>query len=103
MALEEQGELTSAQARTVLKVLVAEGGDPAAIAAGLGFQAMASGALEEAVDEVIAANPREWERYRGATTNWRAFSSARSKRRRVGTLTSGRRLTSSAAAGARAS
>jgi glutaminyl-tRNA synthetase len=61
--MEQQGELTSAQARTVLRALVAEGGDPRAIAAKLGFQAMASGALAEVVDEVIAANPREWERY----------------------------------------
>jgi Asp-tRNA(Asn)/Glu-tRNA(Gln) amidotransferase B subunit len=63
LLMEQQGELTSAQARTVLRALVAEGGDPTAIAAKLGFQAMASGALDDAVDEVIAANPREWERY----------------------------------------
>jgi aspartyl-tRNA(Asn)/glutamyl-tRNA(Gln) amidotransferase subunit B len=63
VSLEQRGELTPAQARTVLKVLVADGGDPAAIAAGLGFQAMSAGALEEVVDQVIAANPREWERY----------------------------------------
>lgn len=63
LLMEQKGELTSAQARTVLRALVAEGGDPTAIAAKLGFQAMASGALDDAVDEVIAANPREWERY----------------------------------------
>jgi aspartyl-tRNA(Asn)/glutamyl-tRNA(Gln) amidotransferase subunit B len=61
--MEQGGELTSAQARTVLKVLVSEGGDPAAIASGLGFQAMAAGALSGVVDEVIANNPKEWERY----------------------------------------
>ena len=63
LLMEQQGELTSAQARTVLRALVAEGGDPNAIAAKLGFQAMASGALDAVMDEVIAANPREWERY----------------------------------------
>jgi aspartyl-tRNA(Asn)/glutamyl-tRNA(Gln) amidotransferase subunit B len=63
LLMEQEGELTSGQARTVLRALVAEGGDPTAIAAKLGFQAMASGALDDAVDEVIAANPREWERY----------------------------------------
>jgi aspartyl-tRNA(Asn)/glutamyl-tRNA(Gln) amidotransferase subunit B len=63
LLMEQQGELTSAQARTVLRSLVAEGGEPNAIAAKLGFQAMASGALDAVVDEVIAANPREWERY----------------------------------------
>jgi aspartyl-tRNA(Asn)/glutamyl-tRNA(Gln) amidotransferase subunit B len=63
LLMEQQGELTSAQARTVLRALVAEGGEPGAIAAKLGFQAMSSGALDAAVDEVIAANPREWDRY----------------------------------------
>ena len=61
--MEERGDLTSAQARTVLKALVAHGGDPAVIAAGLGFRALAAGALAEALDQVIAANPREWVRY----------------------------------------
>jgi aspartyl-tRNA(Asn)/glutamyl-tRNA(Gln) amidotransferase subunit B len=63
LLMEQQGELTSAQARTVLRTLVAEGGEPNAIAAKLGFQALASGALDAVMDEVIAANPREWERY----------------------------------------
>ncbi len=61
--MEQKGELTSAQSRTVLKMLVSEGGDPKAIAADLGFEAMAAGALAGTVDQVVAANPREWERY----------------------------------------
>jgi aspartyl-tRNA(Asn)/glutamyl-tRNA(Gln) amidotransferase subunit B len=61
--MEQDGALTSAQARTVLKVLVVEGGDPTAIAAGLGYEAMAAGALAEVVDQVMAANPGEWARY----------------------------------------
>ena len=73
VALEQNGELTPAQARTVLKVLVAEGGDPASIAAGLGFQAMAVDAIEEVVDQVIAANPREWERYAGGDDKLAGF------------------------------
>jgi aspartyl-tRNA(Asn)/glutamyl-tRNA(Gln) amidotransferase subunit B len=73
VSLEERGELTPAQARTVLKVLVAEGGDPAAIAAGLGFQAMSADALEEVVDQVVAANPREWERYAGGDDKLAGF------------------------------
>jgi aspartyl-tRNA(Asn)/glutamyl-tRNA(Gln) amidotransferase subunit B len=73
VSLEERGELTPAQARTVLKVMVAEGGDPGAIAAGLGFQAMSAGALEEAVDQVVAANPREWERYAGGDDKLAGF------------------------------
>ena len=70
---QERGELTPAQARTVLKVLVADGGDPAAIAADLGFQAMAAGALEEVVDQVVAANPGEWARYAGGDDKLAGF------------------------------
>jgi aspartyl-tRNA(Asn)/glutamyl-tRNA(Gln) amidotransferase subunit B len=73
VALEERGELTPAQARTVLKVLVAEGGDPASIAAGLGYQAMSADVLEEAVDQVITDNPREWERYSGGDDKLAGF------------------------------
>jgi aspartyl-tRNA(Asn)/glutamyl-tRNA(Gln) amidotransferase subunit B len=73
VSLEHQGELTPAQARTVLKVLIAKGGDPAAIAAGLGFQAMSAGALEEVVDQVVADNPREWERYAGGDDKLAGF------------------------------
>jgi aspartyl-tRNA(Asn)/glutamyl-tRNA(Gln) amidotransferase subunit B len=61
--MEQKGELTSAQARNVLKVMVAEGGRPEDIAGRLGFEAMGAGALEAVVEEVVAANPREWERY----------------------------------------
>ena len=73
VALEERGELTPAQARTVLKVLVADGGDPAAIAADLGFQAMSAGVLEEVVDQVVAANPGEWARYAGGDDKLAGF------------------------------
>jgi aspartyl-tRNA(Asn)/glutamyl-tRNA(Gln) amidotransferase subunit B len=73
VALEQGGELTPAQARRVLKVLVAEGGDPAAVAADLGFHAMAPDVLEEVVDQVVAANPREWERYAGGDDKLAGF------------------------------
>ncbi|MDP9073586.1 MAG: Asp-tRNA(Asn)/Glu-tRNA(Gln) amidotransferase subunit GatB [Actinomycetota bacterium] len=63
LLMEGKGELTSTQAREVLKQLLEGGGDPAAIAAGLGFEAMAGDALEGAVDQVVAANPGEWQRY----------------------------------------
>jgi aspartyl-tRNA(Asn)/glutamyl-tRNA(Gln) amidotransferase subunit B len=61
--MESKGELTTAQAREVLKHLLEEGGDPAAIAKRLGFEAMAADATSEVVDEVISANPAEWERF----------------------------------------
>ncbi len=61
--MESSGQLTSAQARTVLKSMLEAGGDPEVIAEGLGFEAMESGGLEAIVDDVIAAHPEEWARY----------------------------------------
>ncbi len=63
VAMESEGALTPAQARTVLKELLASGADPAAIAKDHGFQAMAADDLAGVVDDVIAANPGEWERF----------------------------------------
>jgi aspartyl-tRNA(Asn)/glutamyl-tRNA(Gln) amidotransferase subunit B len=63
LLMEGGGELTTAQARQVLRQLLAEGGDPASIAARLGFEAMPGEAVAAAVDEVIAAHPREWDRF----------------------------------------
>jgi len=63
LLMETSGELTTAQAREVLRRMLAEGGDPVAVAAALGFEAMASGALGDSVDEVIRANPTEWGRF----------------------------------------
>jgi Asp-tRNA(Asn)/Glu-tRNA(Gln) amidotransferase B subunit len=49
----------------VLKALLDEGGggDPAVIAAREGFEAMGSSDLAAVVEEVIAANRAEWDRY----------------------------------------
>ena len=63
LAMESAGQLTTAQARTVLKVLLDEGGEPADIAGRLGFEAMGADALTGVVDAVIAASPDEWARY----------------------------------------
>ena len=53
----DRGELTATQAKQVLAELVAAGGgDPAAIAAAKGFEAMDTSALEALVDDAIAAN-----------------------------------------------
>lgn len=62
VALEGDGALTATQAKKVLEVLAERGGagDPAGIAAELGFEAMASGELETLVDEAIAANEAAW-------------------------------------------
>ena len=61
--LEGQGELTTSQAREVLKRLLEQGGDPEAIAKELGFEAMAAGEVAGVLDEVIAANQAEWRRF----------------------------------------
>ncbi len=61
--METDGALTATQAKTVLAELVAGGGDPAAIAAERGFEAMDTSELEGMVDGIIAANPDEWQRY----------------------------------------
>jgi aspartyl-tRNA(Asn)/glutamyl-tRNA(Gln) amidotransferase subunit B len=63
--MESEGALTATQAKTVLAELVAGGGDgdPAAIVAAHGFEAMASDDLAAAVDAAIAAVPAAWASY----------------------------------------
>jgi len=64
--METGGALTATQAKQVLAELVSSGGgDPAAIAAAKGFEAMDAGALETLVDDAIAANPAAWATYQG--------------------------------------
>jgi aspartyl-tRNA(Asn)/glutamyl-tRNA(Gln) amidotransferase subunit B len=65
--LEVEGALTATQAKQVLADLLDAGGDgdPAAIAAAKGFQAMDTSALDAAVDEAIASQPAAWEKYLG--------------------------------------
>ncbi|MEY2467480.1 MAG: aspartyl-tRNA(Asn)/glutamyl-tRNA(Gln) amidotransferase subunit [Actinomycetota bacterium] len=63
VGLESGGKVTATQTKKILEVLLTEGGDPEAIAANLGFEAMDTGALDTLVDEIIAANPAEWQRY----------------------------------------
>lgn len=62
--LERDGKLTATQAKTVLgDLLEAGGGDPAAIAASKGFEALDTGIIEGFVDEGIAAQPDAWAKY----------------------------------------
>ncbi|MST32281.1 Asp-tRNA(Asn)/Glu-tRNA(Gln) amidotransferase subunit GatB [Acidimicrobiaceae bacterium USS-CC1] len=65
LRMESAGELTTAQAREVLKELLASGGDPAAIAAARGFEALGEDALAAALDQVIADNADAWARFVG--------------------------------------
>ncbi|MDH3705685.1 MAG: Asp-tRNA(Asn)/Glu-tRNA(Gln) amidotransferase subunit GatB, partial [Acidimicrobiia bacterium] len=65
IAMETGGELSSTQTKDVLAELVASGGDPAAIAADRGYEAVDTGELEGVIDELIAAHPDEWDRFCG--------------------------------------
>ena len=64
-ALEVAGTVTPTQAKQVLAEVVAAGGDgdPAAIAAAKGFEAMGTDALEAAVDAAIAEQAGAWAKY----------------------------------------
>jgi aspartyl-tRNA(Asn)/glutamyl-tRNA(Gln) amidotransferase subunit B len=62
--LEADGALTATQAKTVLQELVTSGGDPAAIAAAKGFEAMDDSELAGIVDRLIAENPDPFERFK---------------------------------------
>jgi aspartyl-tRNA(Asn)/glutamyl-tRNA(Gln) amidotransferase subunit B len=63
LKLEQEGQLTATQGKQVLAKLLADGGDPVAIARALGFEALSVDALASAVDQVVADHPAEWERY----------------------------------------
>ena len=67
ITMESGGELTATQAKQVLGEMAdgAHGGDPKAIAAAHGFEAMESDELETLVDQLIADNPDEWGRFCG--------------------------------------
>ena len=63
--METDGQLTATQAKQVLAEMLDRGGDPAAIAADLGFEAMDQDALAAVVDQLIADNPDDFERLKG--------------------------------------
>jgi aspartyl-tRNA(Asn)/glutamyl-tRNA(Gln) amidotransferase subunit B len=62
--MEADGALTATQSKQVLAALLAEGGEPEAIAKARGFEAMAGDELAAAVDAVVAGHPAEWERFK---------------------------------------
>jgi aspartyl-tRNA(Asn)/glutamyl-tRNA(Gln) amidotransferase subunit B len=72
--LEAAGTLSSTQAREVLGAMLTAGaGDPATIAAEMGFEAMSEDSLAEVVGQVIDENPGEWERYLGGEDKLTGF------------------------------
>jgi aspartyl-tRNA(Asn)/glutamyl-tRNA(Gln) amidotransferase subunit B len=62
--MEANGTLGAKQSKAVLAAMLAgDSGTPAAMVARLGFEAMGAGTLDAVIDDVIAANPAEWQRY----------------------------------------
>ena len=64
VSMEQSGALSATQAKNVLAELLANGGDPVSVAAAKGYEQLSSDSLEATIDELIAANPDEWGRYR---------------------------------------
>ncbi|MFZ1063377.1 MAG: Asp-tRNA(Asn)/Glu-tRNA(Gln) amidotransferase subunit GatB [Acidimicrobiales bacterium] len=62
--LEQSGALSATQAKTVLGELLKSGGEPAAVAASLGFEQLSSDTLGATVASLIDEHPDEWARYR---------------------------------------
>ena len=71
--MEVDGELTATQAKTVLAELIADGGDPEAIAQEHGFEALAAGDLAKIVDDLIAANPDAFEKLKAGDGKIQGF------------------------------
>jgi aspartyl-tRNA(Asn)/glutamyl-tRNA(Gln) amidotransferase subunit B len=61
--MEADGAVTATQAKVILAELVEHGGDPDAIAKAKGFEAMDTSAVDAALDDVIAAQSAEWEKF----------------------------------------
>ncbi|MCU1375210.1 MAG: Aspartyl-tRNA(Asn) amidotransferase subunit, partial [Actinomycetia bacterium] len=62
--LEADGAITATQAKAVLQELVTSGGDPAAIAQAMGFEAMDDSAVAAIVDQLIADNADAFQRFK---------------------------------------
>jgi aspartyl-tRNA(Asn)/glutamyl-tRNA(Gln) amidotransferase subunit B len=63
LLMEQRGELSATQAKTVLGELLAHGGDPRAIAAAMGFERLSSSSLGATVATLIEQHPDEWTRF----------------------------------------
>ncbi len=60
-----KGEITGKMAKDLFEILWTEGGDPAEVAAARGLKAVTdTGAIEKALDDLIAANPEQVEKAR---------------------------------------
>jgi len=74
LAMESQGQLSATQSKAVLGALLERGGgDPAAVAREMGFEALGADALGAVLDEVQAAYPEEWGRFAGGDDKLMGF------------------------------
>jgi aspartyl-tRNA(Asn)/glutamyl-tRNA(Gln) amidotransferase subunit B len=74
LALKGKGEISGKLAKEIFSKMVATGGAPAAIMEREGLSQISdTGALEKIADEVIAANPKQVEQYRGGKTTVLGF------------------------------
>jgi aspartyl-tRNA(Asn)/glutamyl-tRNA(Gln) amidotransferase subunit B len=64
LLMEQQGELSATQAKTVLAELLLHGGDPHDVAREMGFEQLSSSSLGATVAALIQEHPDEWSRYR---------------------------------------
>jgi aspartyl-tRNA(Asn)/glutamyl-tRNA(Gln) amidotransferase subunit B len=72
--MESGGQLSATQSKAVLGALLERGGgDPAALAKEMGFEALGSDTLGAVLDEVIAAHPDEWTRFVGGDDKMKGF------------------------------
>ena len=62
--LEQSGELSATQAKSVLGELLIKGGEPGDIARSKGFERLADSTLATLVADLIERHPDEWSRYR---------------------------------------
>ena len=74
IALVDAGTISRNAGKDVLAIMLESGGDPGAIVAERGpEQVTDSGAIEAAVDKVVAAHPDKAEEYRGGRTGLAGF------------------------------
>ena len=62
--LEQSGDLSATQAKSVLVELLLHGGEPGDVATAMGLERLAEGTLGPVVAELIERHPDEWARYR---------------------------------------
>jgi aspartyl-tRNA(Asn)/glutamyl-tRNA(Gln) amidotransferase subunit B len=62
--MEQRGELSATQAKTVLAEVLISGADPRDVAAAKGFEQLSADSLGSTVASLIKAHPDEWSRYR---------------------------------------